>query len=553
MQHHAAVLTACTAGQLLQLASSTKQALQDNKAQYPVLAASWQALCIMEGITGLEIKVDSANKCKQLEAALPQQFVSSNNNSSKAKATAPEYCISWADMAYIARFGRYVQQAALDTGLWFELDVSPKHVAFVHLILQLAARKAATQAAATAAATSAPLSITTGSMAASSTEMESWGITSSDSVPAACTAMVPYTTYSRQYSMASSDISTSGTELYTLRFVPAVSTVPDLHTLFLDSYKTFISMEPLGRTAPLPLRMMPVPESLTAPAVVVASAMVAPAESSVKDVAFEDLLAEANMVLEQGRQLLPLQSVQRSASTYINMASTTATAATALVNSYTAPASNQYRAAVAPARLSTATATSNRWQEWLPIRVPNKKTGGNVVATSVRATARGASPTRQHNRARSPQRSMSPPRQLEPLERRPVTAAAAAAIVAMPEPVQATPVQKTLGQLVAKISVAELERSDGPCYEVSHWTPPQRTLPQTPRRGINNRAAQLSPGITSPVMLDRLHMAPLQLPQEPVQEPVPQTATLGTALITMAGSRRSSALLCSVECVVVYL
>jgi hypothetical protein len=467
--------------------------------------------------------------------------VSCNNNSSKAKATAPEYCISWADMAYIARSGRYVQQAALDTGLWFELDVSPKHVAFVHLILQLAARKAATQAAATAAATSAPLSITTGSMAASSTEMESWGITSSDSVPAACTAMVPYTTYCRQFSMASSGISTSGTELYTQRFVPAVSTVPDLHTLFLDSYKTFISMEPLGRTAaPLPLRMMPVPESLTAPALVVASAMVAPAESSVKDVAFEDLLAEANIVLEQGRQLLPLQSVQRSASTYINMASTTATAATALVNSYTAPASNQYHAALAPARLSTATATSNRWQEWLPMRVHNKKTGGNVVATSVRSTARGVSPTRQHDRSRSPQRSMSPPRQLEPLERRPVTAAAAAAVVAMPEPVQAAPVQKTLGQLVAEISVAELERHDGPCYAVSHWTPPQRTLPQTPRRGINNRAAQLSPGIARPPVLDRLHMAPLQLPQKPVQEPVPQTATLGTALtcsITVAGSR----------------
>jgi hypothetical protein len=323
LQFHAAAATACTANQLQQLASGVKQVLQDNKAQHPALEMSWGALCIMEGITGLQIKVDSANKCKQLEAAVPQQVVSSgNSSSSKAKATASGFdYITWASMARTAQFARFVQQAALDSGLWYEFKVSPQHVIFVHLILELAESKRATPAA-TAAATSAPLSITTGSMAAGSDGVESCGISSSDSVPAACTAMVPYATYPRQHSMANSGISTIGSDLYTQRSVPAVSTLPDLHIELLNNFSNFISMGPLGRTAAPQLSVMPVPETLSAPALVVARAMLAPAESSVKDRAFEDMLAEGDMLLEQGRQLAPLQSVHRSARTHLNRATT---------------------------------------------------------------------------------------------------------------------------------------------------------------------------------------------------------------------------------------
>jgi hypothetical protein len=218
-----------------------------------------------------------------------------------------------------------------------------------------------------------------------------------------------------------------------------------------------------------------------------------------------------------------------------------------MVNSYTAPSSNQRLAALAPASLSIATsntATSNKWRYW-PVQAREKKTGSSVVATSARPTARAVSPSRQHSRARSPQRSLSPPRQLDRLAWRPATAAAAAAVpvaaVAVPEQVQAAPVRKTLGQLVAELDVAELDDR-----EVSHWALPQRTRPLTPRRGINNRAAQLSSGIMSPPKFERLQMAPLQVPQVPVLVPVQEvpvptgTAALGTASIgsiTVADNR----------------
>jgi hypothetical protein len=465
---HIAAITACTAAQFQQLATSAKQALQDNKAKHPALAMSWGALCMMESITGLEIKMDSTSELKQLECALPQQAESSSSCNDKA---AP-----WSDYINWARFASFAQQASLNASLRYELGISARQLCFLCYALQAPVRKTATTA--TAASTST-LRITTGSMATGSNDMVCLGVSSSDSMAAAtCTAIVPYISYWWQDSVAC--ISTIGTELNMECTAAAVGVVP-LYIWFLNDYRMY-HMAALSHTATPPLPALP--EFLEA-ALVVPSAVWQLAERSLL-VAFVELLLESTELQEKGKQKAPRQSVDRFASTY-NGEATTATAATSARGfSYTAPLSYQQLEALAPAPTSQHAATDDKWKYW-PARATIKKTSSNVVATSLRSTARGAerSPTREHSRGRSPQRrSQTPPRQFERLT-------AVAVPEAEQEPVQAAaPVRRYfVSKMVAALD-DNIDYYDTPREQQQpvHRASSGRALAVTPRRGISRRA-----------------------------------------------------------------